>query len=89
MRSLLRLIRFTNELRGLYLIIIVCSMAAAIGTLAVPFIIGAATDVIVDVVNGRVALADGLVATMWFAVAFWSLSWPSRSSLRSGDGLVT
>lgn len=70
MRSLLRLIRFTNELRGLYLIIIVCSVTAAIGTLAVPFIIGAATDVIVDVVNGRVALADGLVATMWFAAAF-------------------
>lgn len=70
MRSLLRILRFAPQLTPLYLGIAVCSVLAAALSLATPFLIGAATNRIVDAIAGRSTLDDAVAAVTWLALAF-------------------
>jgi ATP-binding cassette subfamily B protein len=67
--SLLRIVRFTRELSPLYLLIIGCSVVTAVTGLAVPFIIGRATDVVTGAVGGSVTAADATRTVLWLAFA--------------------
>lgn len=53
MTSLLRIVRFTRALAPLYTAIIVCSVLTAVAGLAVPFLIGHATDTVAGAVGGQ------------------------------------
>ncbi|MFD2674657.1 ABC transporter ATP-binding protein [Gulosibacter bifidus] len=70
MSALIRLFRFTKELTPYYIAIVVCAVIGAIAGLVVPFLIGAATDHIVAVANGKTPFEQGIVTVIWFAVAF-------------------
>lgn len=50
---LVRILRFTSELKGYYIAIIICASLMSAAQIAIPFVIGKATDVVVD------ARADG------------------------------
>jgi ATP-binding cassette subfamily B protein len=67
--SLLRIVRFTRELTPLYLLIILCSVVTALTGLAVPFIIGHATDVVTDAVGGRAGAGAATRTVLWLAFA--------------------
>ncbi|UEJ81985.1 ABC transporter ATP-binding protein/permease [Brachybacterium halotolerans subsp. kimchii] len=69
MSSLLRIVRFTRELTPLYLLIILCSVVTALTGLAVPFIIGHATDVVTDAVGGRTGAGAATRTVLWLAFA--------------------
>jgi ATP-binding cassette subfamily B protein len=58
-----RIIRFTRELTPLYIAIILCSVATAASALAVPFLIGRATDVVSGAVGGTIT-ADAAVRSV-------------------------
>ena len=51
MTSLLRIVRFTRALAPLYIAIIACSVLTAVAGLAVPFLIGHATDTVAGAVD--------------------------------------
>ena len=75
MSPLIRLFRFTRELSPLYAAIVIASMITAAAGLVVPFIIGGATDAIVQTVqSGAVPPGAGfltaLAPVLWFALAF-------------------
>ncbi|MEO4037962.1 ABC transporter ATP-binding protein [Micrococcaceae bacterium Sec6.3] len=70
MTSLLRILRFAPQLNPLYLGIAVSSVLAALLSLATPFLIGAATDRIVDAVAGRTSVEEAVTAVTWLALAF-------------------
>ena len=53
MTSLLRIVRFTRALAPLYIAIIACSVLTAVAGLAVPFLIGHATDTVAGAVDGQ------------------------------------
>lgn len=69
MRSLLRILRFTRELTPYYVGIVLASVLATALGLAVPFIIGRATDVIVDTLGGGRPTDQGVTTVIWLAVA--------------------
>ena len=70
MTSLLRILRFAPELRPLYIGIAVSAVLRAVLALATPFLIGAATDRIVNAIAGRSTVAEAVTAVTWLAVAF-------------------
>ena len=70
MSSLLRILRFAPQLNPLYLGIAASAVLAALLALATPFIIGAATDRIVDAVAGRTSVSDTVTSVVWLALAF-------------------
>lgn len=70
MTSILRILRFAPQLRPLYLGIAVSAVLMAVLHLATPFLIGAATDEIVEAVAGRTPVEDAVSAVVWIAVAF-------------------
>ncbi|NLT27054.1 MAG: ABC transporter ATP-binding protein, partial [Microbacteriaceae bacterium] len=59
MRALLRLFSFTRELTPFYVVIIIASIVTAAATIVVPFLIGAATDAIVAIVDGTTTFDAG------------------------------
>ena len=69
MSSLLRIARFTRELNPLYLAIITCSILTAVAGLAVPFLIGRATDTVTGALSGDIAAPDALRTALWLAGA--------------------
>lgn len=69
MSSLLRIVRFTRSLTPLYVAIIVASVLTAVANLAVPFIIGRATDSVASAVSGQVATGDAVRTVLWLAAA--------------------
>ena len=69
MSSLLRIARFTRELNPLYLVIITCSILTAVAGLAVPFLIGRATDTVAGALAGDIAAPDALRTALWLAAA--------------------
>lgn len=73
MTSLLRILRFAPQLRPLYLGIAVSAVLMAVLSLATPFLIGAATDRIVDAVAGRATVEETLPAVAWLAAAFFAV----------------
>lgn len=70
MTSLLRILRFAPQLNPLYLGIALSSVLAAVLSLATPFLIGAATDRIVDAVAGRTSVEETVAAVTWLALVF-------------------
>jgi len=68
--SLLRILRFAPQLNPLYLGIALSSVLAAVLSLATPFLIGAATDRIVDAVAGRTSVEEAVAAVTWLALVF-------------------
>ncbi|SJN32584.1 Lipid A export ATP-binding/permease protein MsbA [Micrococcus lylae] len=73
MTSLLRILRFAPQLRPLYLGVAVSAVLMAVLSLATPFLIGAATDEIVDAVTGRATVEETLPAVAWLAAAFFAV----------------
>ncbi|ASK66297.1 iron ABC transporter ATP-binding protein [Brachybacterium avium] len=69
MSSLLRIIRFTRALAPLYTAIIVCSVLTAVAGLAVPFLIGHATDTVAGAVNGQTATGTAVRTVLLIAGA--------------------
>lgn len=69
MSSLLRIVRFTRSLTSLYLAIIAASVLTAVANLAVPFIIGRATDTVAGAVGGDLATGDAVRTVLWLAGA--------------------
>ncbi|WP_152351448.1 ABC transporter ATP-binding protein [Brachybacterium subflavum] len=69
MSSLLRIVRFTRELTPLYLLIVLCSVVTALTGLAVPFIIGHATDVVTGAVGGSIDAGSATRTVLWLAFA--------------------
>ncbi len=69
MSSLLRIVRFTRSLTPLYLTIIAASVLTAVANLAVPFIIGRATDTVAGAVGGDLATGDAVRTVLWLAGA--------------------
>src|SRR5699024_6078387 len=61
--------RFTRELNPLYLAIITCSILTAVSGLAVPFLIGRATDTVTGALSGDIAAPDALRTALWLAGA--------------------
>ncbi len=73
MQSLLRILRFTKELRGHYIAIIAASTLTAVAALTVPFIIGSATDVVVEALAGDRTQSDAIRAVLVLAGAFLAI----------------
>ncbi|MDN5821315.1 MAG: ABC transporter ATP-binding protein/permease [Brachybacterium sp.] len=69
MSSLLRIVRFTRALAPLYTAIIVCSVLTAVAGLAVPFLIGHATDTVAGAVNGQTATGTAVRTVLLIAGA--------------------
>ncbi|ATG52902.1 iron ABC transporter ATP-binding protein [Brachybacterium vulturis] len=69
MSSLLRIIRFTRALAPLYTAIITCSVLTAAAGLAVPFLIGSATDTVAGAVNGETATGTAVRTVVLLAAA--------------------
>ena len=68
MRSFFRLFTYTKELTPFYLGVVAFTLLTAAGGLVTPFLIGAATDEIVSVVNGDVDASTGLRAVVLLAL---------------------
>lgn len=84
MTSILRILRFAPQLRPLYLGIAVSAVLMAVLHLATPFLIGAATDEIVDAVAGRTPVEDAVSAVVWIAVAFLAVEVASTAVVSIG-----
>ena len=69
MTSLLRILRFTRALAPLYTAIIVCSVLTAVAGLAVPFLIGHATDTVAAAVGGDTATGSAVRTVVLIAAA--------------------
>lgn len=69
MASLLRIVRFTRALAPLYIAIIVCSVLTAAAALAVPFLIGHATDTVAGAVGGQTPTSAAVRAVVLIAAA--------------------
>jgi len=67
--SLLRIVRFTRTLAPLYTAIIVCSVLTAAAALAVPFLIGNATDTVAAAVGGQTPTSTAVRAVVLIAAA--------------------
>lgn len=70
MSALVRLFRFTRELTPYYIAIVICAVIGAVASLVVPFVIGGATDHIVEIVSGGTEFDQGIITVIWFAIAF-------------------
>ena len=69
MTSLLRILRFTRALAPLYTAIIICSVLTAVAGLAVPFLIGHATDTVAAAVGGDTATGSAVRTVVLIAAA--------------------
>ena len=69
MASLLRIVRFTRDLAPLYAAVILCSILTAAAGLAVPFLIGNATDTVTAAVGGRTPTGTAVRAVVLIAAA--------------------
>ena len=69
MSSLLRIARFTRALAPLYTAIIFCSVLTAVAGLAVPFLIGHATDTVAAAVGGQTATGTAVRTVVLIAGA--------------------
>ena len=58
MSSLLRIVRFTRSLAPLYTAVIICSVLTSLAALAVPFLIGRATDTVAGAVSDATGTGD-------------------------------
>ncbi len=74
MRSMVRLLRVASGLRGAYVAIVVTGVLAAAASLTMPFIIGRATDVVVDSISGtaRAGGVSPVTTILWLAFALFA-----------------
>ncbi|WP_166984606.1 ABC transporter ATP-binding protein [Canibacter zhoujuaniae] len=70
MQSIRQLFRFTKELNRFYFIIIVCTLLTSAATIAVPFLIGRATDTIVGLLNGSISRDSGITTILILVGAY-------------------
>ncbi|WP_206501844.1 ABC transporter transmembrane domain-containing protein [Flaviflexus ciconiae] len=70
MKSLLRIVRFTKELRVHFAVIILASVLTAVAALVIPFIIAGATDVVVEANSGDRTESSAIRTVLWLAGAF-------------------
>lgn len=68
MSSFFRIVRFTRELWPLYVLIMVAAVFTTATNLAIPFLIGDATDLATDAVAGRANVGDATTGIIWIAV---------------------
>ncbi|MDO5697553.1 MAG: ABC transporter ATP-binding protein [Dermatophilus congolensis] len=74
MRSIVRLLRMASHLTGAYVAIVITGVLAALTGLAMPFIIGRATDVVVGALSGNGATTPSPITTvLWLAVALFAM----------------
>ncbi len=73
MKSLGKILAFTKKLTPYYIAIVVASLFVTAAGIAVPFIIGRATDTAVAAVSGSVEVADSIVKVLWLAGAFFAV----------------
>ncbi len=69
MSSLVRIVRFTRSLAPLYTAVILCSVLTSATALAVPFLIGRATDTVAGALNGSTATGTAVRAVVLLAAA--------------------
>ncbi|WP_297006133.1 ABC transporter ATP-binding protein [uncultured Corynebacterium sp.] len=72
MNSLTRILRSTRQLWPYYVMVIAASTATALLTLASPFLIKAATDVIVDAVGGLRDVDDAVTVVVFIALGLFA-----------------
>ena len=72
MKSLGRILVFTKKLTPYYIIIVVASLFVTAAGIAVPFIIGRATDAAVAAVAGTVSITQATTTVLWLAGAFFA-----------------
>lgn len=83
MGSLARLLRFTKNLAPYYAIIVISSILVALTGIAIPFIIGNATDAIVHAIqSGQTDVAGKVV---WLAAAFFAVDLLSTTASSIGN----
>mgnify|MGYP000845804667 FL=1 len=83
MGSLARLLRFTKNLAPYYAIIVISSILVALAGIAIPFIIGNATDTIVHAIqSGQTDVAGKVV---WLAAAFFAVDLLSTTASSIGN----
>ncbi len=83
MGSLARLLRFTKNLAPYYAIIVISSILVALAGIAIPFIIGNATDAIVHAIqSGQTDVAGKVV---WLAAAFFAVDLLSTTASSIGN----
>ncbi|MFT0847938.1 ABC transporter ATP-binding protein [Actinomycetaceae bacterium L2_0104] len=70
MKSLGRILVFTKKLTPYYIAIVVASLFVTAAGIAVPFIIGQATDTAVAAVSGSLDSGDAVTKVLWLAGAF-------------------
>ena len=73
MKSLGKILAFTKKLTPYYIAIVVASLFVTAAGIAVPFIIGRATDAAVAAASGSVEVADSIVKVLWLAGAFFAV----------------
>ena len=69
MSSLLRIFRFTRSLAPLYTAVILCSVLTSAAALAVPFLIGSATDTVAGAVGGETPAGTAVRTVVLLAAA--------------------
>ncbi|MBB5832424.1 ABC transporter ATP-binding protein [Brachybacterium aquaticum] len=69
MSALLRIVRFTRALAPLYSAVILCSVLTSAASLAVPFLIGHATDTVAGAVGGQTATGAAVRTVVLIAAA--------------------
>ena len=69
MSSLLRIVRFTRSLAPLYTAVILCSVLTSAAALAVPFLIGSATDTVAGAVSSETPAATAVRTVVLLAAA--------------------
>ncbi len=73
MRSLGRILVFTKKLTPYYIVIVVASLFVTVAGIAVPFIIGHATDTAVAAVAGTLSIPQAITTVLWLAGAFFAV----------------
>ncbi|MEE1651480.1 ABC transporter ATP-binding protein [Brachybacterium sp. J144] len=69
MSSLLRIVRFTRSLAPLYTAVIICSVLTSLAALAVPFLIGRATDTVAGAVSDATGTGAAVRTVLLLAAA--------------------
>lgn len=69
LKAFSKILRFTRELWPLYVIVMITSIFTALLALATPFLVGRATDVIVDSLQGGTPVEKATTSIIWIALA--------------------
>ncbi len=73
MRSLGKILVFTKKLTPYYVVIVIASLFVTAAGIAVPFVVGRATDTAVAAVAGTLPIAKATTTVLWLAAAFFAV----------------